>query len=190
MCNILGYPSPSQTHNRQTRKRRPDRSVETGAERPPKRARLTIENLKAFEKIGGQGKKPARKKSARRSSSTTTTTDEDLGPQRHTPKSKSLYSDTKSTRLKQTTLTTDLAFLDIAFQNRILNLICSKPPVNLKSRQERIDRSRSTALLSKSDYRHFASAIRRVPNKASVLVKTATYLLKRYNDPRYQRSYN
>jgi len=68
--------------------------------------------------------------------------------------------------------------------------MCSKPPVNLKSRQERIDRSRSTASPSESDYRHFASAIRRAPNEASVLVETATHLLKRYDDPGYQRSYN
>jgi hypothetical protein len=140
--------------------------------------------------MGGQGKKLARKKSTQRSSSITTTTDKDLGLQRHTPKSKSLYSDTKSTRSKQTTSTTDPAFPDIAFQNGILNPICSKPPVNLKSRQERIDRSRSTASPSESDYRHFASAIRRAPNEASVLVETATHLLKRYDDPGYQRSYN
>ncbi|KAM3066353.1 hypothetical protein ACMFMG_003138 [Clarireedia jacksonii] len=65
------YPCPPQTHNDQTRKRR---SVETGAERPPQRARLTKKNLKAFEKVGQD-----RKKSTGQSSSTTTTTDKDFG---------------------------------------------------------------------------------------------------------------
>ncbi|KAH8598462.1 hypothetical protein B0O99DRAFT_591745 [Bisporella sp. PMI_857] len=68
---------PPQTHNPQTRKRRPDRSIEAGAERPPKRARLTEENLKAFE-MGGRQRKSAGKKSAEQSSSTTTTTDKVL----------------------------------------------------------------------------------------------------------------
>ncbi len=140
--------------------------------------------------MGGRERKSAGKKSTGRSSSTTTTTDEALGPQRHPPKSKSLYSETKSTRSKQSTSTTDPAFPDIAFQNGILNPICSKAPVNLKSRQERIDRSRSTASPSESDYQYFASAIRRAPNEASVLVETATHLLKPYNDSGYQRSYN
>ncbi|KAH6713402.1 hypothetical protein BKA61DRAFT_644320 [Leptodontidium sp. MPI-SDFR-AT-0119] len=149
ITQLQEYPSPSQTYNHQTRKRRPDRSIETGA---PKRARLTTENLKAFEKPS--------------------------------------YSETKPTRSKQSTSMTDIAFPDTAFQNGILNPICSKPPVNLKSRQERINKSRSTASPSESDYQHFASAIRRTPNDASVLVETATHLLKRYDDPGYQRSYN
>ncbi|PVH68307.1 hypothetical protein DL98DRAFT_221114 [Cadophora sp. DSE1049] len=50
ITQLQEYPSTSQTHNHQTRKRRPDRSVETSAERPPKRARLTAKNLKAFQK--------------------------------------------------------------------------------------------------------------------------------------------
>lgn len=139
--------------------------------------------------MGGQARKPAGKKSTGRSSSATTTTDEDLGPQRHQPKSKSSYSGTKSTRSKQTTSTKDSGFLDIAFQNGILNPICSKPPATLESHQERIDRSRETASPSESDYRHFASAIRRAPNEASVLIETSV-LLKRYDEPGYQRSYN
>ncbi|KAJ8063114.1 hypothetical protein OCU04_008356 [Sclerotinia nivalis] len=190
IIQLQEYPNPLQNHNHQTRKRRSNKSIETNAERPLKRTRLTTENLKAFEKMGGQGTESTGKKSTGRSSSTTTTTDEDLDPQRHPSKSKSSYSETKSTRSKQTTSTTDPAFPDIAFQNGILNPICSKPPVNLKSRQERIDRSRSTASPSESDYRHFASAIRRAPNEASVLVETATRLLKRFDDPGYQRSYN
>ncbi|KAL5327273.1 hypothetical protein ACEPPN_004967 [Leptodophora sp. 'Broadleaf-Isolate-01'] len=75
------YPCPPQTHNHQTRKRRSDRPVETGAERPPKRARLTEKNLEAFEKMGGRQRKSAGKKSTGQSSSTTTITDKDFGPQ-------------------------------------------------------------------------------------------------------------
>ena len=154
---MLAYPSLSQTRNHQTWKQRPDRSVETGVERPSKRFRLTKQNLRAFEKMGGQGRKSAGKKSTGRSSSITNY--EDLGPQRHSRKSS--YSETKSTRSKQTISSIDLAFPDVAFQNRIINLICSKTPVNLKYRQERIDRSRSAPSPSESDYRHFAFAIRR-----------------------------
>ncbi|KAF4637307.1 hypothetical protein G7Y89_g777 [Cudoniella acicularis] len=51
------YPCPLQTHNDQTRKRKSKRSIETGAERPPKRARLAKKNLKAFEKMGGRKRK-------------------------------------------------------------------------------------------------------------------------------------
>jgi hypothetical protein len=43
-----------QTHNQQSRKRGADISIETGAERPPKFARLTEKNLKVFENIGGR----------------------------------------------------------------------------------------------------------------------------------------
>ncbi|KAG9229070.1 hypothetical protein BJ875DRAFT_446303 [Amylocarpus encephaloides] len=71
------YPCLSQIHNHQTRKRRSDRSVETGAERPPKRARLTEKNLEAFEKMRGRQRKSAREKSTRQST-TTTTTDKDF----------------------------------------------------------------------------------------------------------------
>ena len=71
-------PTP-QTHSRQTRKRRPDRSIETSAERPPKRPRLTKRNLEVFEM--GRQRKSGGKKSTGQSSSTTTTTDKDFGPQ-------------------------------------------------------------------------------------------------------------
>ena len=135
----------------------------------------------------GQERKSAGKRSTGQSSSTTT--DKDSGPQRHRQRSKLSDFETKSTRSKQTTSTTDSGFQDVAFQNGILNPICSKPPTNLKSRQERLDRSRETASPSESDYRHFASAIRRAPNEASVLIETSV-LLKRYDEPGYQRSYN
>jgi len=183
----LEYLSPSKKHLHQTLKRGPDTSVKTGAERPLKRARLTQRNLKALENMGGQRRKSAGKKSSGRSSSTTTTTHEDLVPQPH--KSKSSYSGTKSTQSKQTTSTTDSGFPDISFQNGILNPNCSKPPANLESRQEWINRSRDTASPSESDYQYFASAIRRAPNEASVLYETSM-LLQRYNDPGYHKSYN
>lgn len=84
----------------------------------------------------GQARKPAGKKSTERSSSATTTTDKDLGLQRHQLKSKSSYFRTKSTQLKQTTFMTDSGFLNIAFQNGILNSICSKPSATLEFHQE------------------------------------------------------
>jgi hypothetical protein len=76
--DILEYPCPSQPHNYQTRTRRYDRSVENGAERPLKRARLIEKNLKAFENIGGRQRKTVGK-FTEQSSSTTTTTDKDFG---------------------------------------------------------------------------------------------------------------
>jgi len=75
---ILEYLSPPQKHSHQNRKRGSDISVETGAERPLKRARLTQRNLKVLENIGGQRRKSAGKKSTGRSSSITITTGEDL----------------------------------------------------------------------------------------------------------------
>lgn len=136
------YLHPPKIHNHQ-RKRRPEFSIETGAERPPKRARLTKKNLETSEEMGGQGRKSAAKKSSRHSSSTTTTTDEDLGTQRQS-KSKTSNSDTRPTRSKQSISTTDSGFQDAAFSNGILDPDSSKPPANLKSRQERINRSRNT----------------------------------------------
>ncbi|KAK0110276.1 hypothetical protein ONS96_001896 [Cadophora gregata f. sp. sojae] len=79
--DMLENPCPSQTRNDKTRKRRSDRSVETSAERPPKRTRLTEKNLKAFEKMGGRQRKSVGRRSSGQSSSTTTTTDKDFGPQ-------------------------------------------------------------------------------------------------------------
>ena len=139
-------------------------------------------------------RRSARKKSTRRSSFTATTISRDLGLRhrlsKSKPKSKLSYSETKSTRSKQSISTTDTAFPDIAFQNGILNPVCSEPPINLKSHQERINKSRSTASPSESDYQQFASAIQRAPNKASVLIETAAHLLKRFDDPWYQKSFN
>ena len=60
---------------------------------------------------------------------------------------------------------------------------CSKPPANLKYRQDRLDRAREL------DYQYFAAAIWRAPNEASVAFETST-LLKRYNEPGYHKSYN
>ena len=69
--NMLEYLCPLQTRKR--------RSVEISPERPPKRARLTERNLKAFGNMGGRQRKSAGKKSTGQSSSTTTTTDKDFG---------------------------------------------------------------------------------------------------------------
>ena len=80
---MLEYLCPPQTHHRQTRKWRPDRPIETGAERPPKRARLTEKNLKAFDKMAGRARKSTGKKSTGKQSTgcTTTTTDKAFGIQ-------------------------------------------------------------------------------------------------------------
>jgi hypothetical protein len=78
--NPLEYSYPQQTYTHYACRQRPYKPVETSAERPPKRACLTEENLKAFEKMGGR-KKSAGKKSTEQSSSITTTTDKDFGPQ-------------------------------------------------------------------------------------------------------------
>lgn len=134
-------------------------------------------------------RKSAGKKSTGQPSSTATATDKDSGPQRHQRKSRPTDSETKSTRSKQTTSTTDSGFQDIVFQNGVLNPNCSKPPANIELIQERIDRSRETASPSESDYRCFAAAIRRAPNEASVLYETSV-LLQRYNEPGYHKSYN
>ncbi|TAQ90071.1 hypothetical protein B7494_g1584 [Chlorociboria aeruginascens] len=75
------YPCPPQTHDHQTRKRRFDRAVETGAEEHIKRARLTKENLEAFEKMRGRQRKFAGKKSSSQITTTSTsTTDKNFGP--------------------------------------------------------------------------------------------------------------
>ncbi|PQE18245.1 heterokaryon incompatibility protein [Rutstroemia sp. NJR-2017a BBW] len=95
-----------------------------------------------------------------------------------------------STRSKQTTSTTDSGFQDVTFQNGVLNPNYSKPPANLVSLQERIDRSRATASPSESEYQYFASSIRRAPNEASVIYESSVALLQRYGEPGYHKSYN
>lgn len=64
------------------------------------------------------------------------------------------------------------------------------PHANLRDPREPIDRSRSTPSPSGSDYRHFTSAVRRAPNEKTILVETANSLLKRYDDPGDQKSYD
>ncbi|KAM3066300.1 hypothetical protein ACMFMG_003189 [Clarireedia jacksonii] len=118
------YLYPLQTRNAQTRKRKSDRSIETAAARPPKRARLTKKNLKELERVAGRVRE---------------STEQSLAMNKR--KSKPSDSETRSTRSKQTTSTTESGFQDIAFQNRVLNPNCSKSPANLVSHQDRIDRS-------------------------------------------------
>jgi hypothetical protein len=141
--------------------------------------------------MGGQGRKSAGKRPTGRSSSTTTTTDEDLGPQRHQPKSNSSYSETKSTRSKQSISTTDPGFQDAAFDNGILNPENSKPHTNLKKSKVQINRTRDTVSPSESEYEKFAHKIRTAPNEQTVLLQTSS-LLKEYgtDDSRYSRVYN
>lgn len=188
ICDILEYLCPPQTHNPQTGRRRPDRSIETGAERPSKRARLTEKNLKAFEKME-RPRKSDGKKSTGHSSSTGTTTNKESKSRSSGSQPKSSDSESKSTRSKETISTTDSGFQEAAFQNGILDPNYSKPPANLGHRQDRLERARDTASPSESDYRYFASAIRSAPNEASVLYETST-LLKRYDEPGYHKRFN
>ncbi len=141
--------------------------------------------------MGGQQRKSAGNKSTGRLSSATTTTDEDFGAQSHQPKSKTSNSETKSKRSKQSISMTDTGFQDAAFNNGILDPDSSKPHTNLKSRQERIDRSRDTGSPSESEYRKFAHKIRTACNEQTILLQTSQ-LLKEYNevDSRYSKVYN
>lgn len=79
-------PCSPQAHNHQTRKRRPDRSIEISSKRSPKRACLTKENLKAFEAMGGRARLSQSQKSLKSSSTTksssktVSTTDSNFSP--------------------------------------------------------------------------------------------------------------
>ncbi|KAG9230597.1 hypothetical protein BJ875DRAFT_546055 [Amylocarpus encephaloides] len=190
-AQVQEYIYPPQKHNHQTRKRGPDTSIETGAERPLKRVRLTQRNLKAFENMRGQRRKSTRKMSTGRVSCTTTTTHEDLGPQRYQPKSETLNSESKSTRSKQSISTTDTGFQDATFDNGILNPENSKPHTNLKKSKVQINRTRDTVSLSESKYEKFAHKVRTAPNEQTVLLQTSL-LLKEYetDDSRYSKVYN
>ena len=113
------------------------------------------------------------------------------GPQRYQPKSRTFSSEAKSTRSKQFISTTDAGFQGAALRNGILNPDRSKSHTNLKSCQERINRSRDTASPSESEYRKFAHKIQTACNKQTVLLQTSQ-LLKEYDkaDMRYSKVYN
>lgn len=66
--------------------------------------------------------------------------------------------------------TTDTCFQDAAFDSTILDPDISKPHTNLKSRQERIDRSRDTPSPSESEYRKIAHKIRTACNEQTLLL--------------------
>jgi hypothetical protein len=135
MYDILEYPSPSQTHNHQTRKRRPDRSVETSAERPPKRARLTTKNLKAFEKLGGRTRNGPKSKSSR--------------SEPNLSRSGALSKSSATTGSTSKTVPTTARVLHL----RMVSLIQpTPPPGNLNYLQDRLDRERNTASPTESEY--------------------------------------
>jgi hypothetical protein len=106
--------------------------------------------------------------------------------------SKSFPSDeSKSTRSKQTTSTTDSGFQDIAFDNGILNPVNSKPPPDLDQLEERADRARDTASPTESEYQKFAYKIQTARNEQTVLLQTSQ-LLKEYEtiDSGYSKVYD
>lgn len=176
MYDLLEYLCPPQTQNHQTRKRRSDRSVETAAERPPKRARLTEKNLKALEKMGRPRKDPNPKSKSSRS---------DPNLSRSETKSKSSAT-TGST--SKTVSTTDSRFPRLAFQNGVLDPVHSTLPENLGCLQEHRNRARDTVSPTESEYKKFARWIRRAPNETTIVVATSTLL--KLPEGGYDRVYN
>ncbi|KAH8587998.1 hypothetical protein B0O99DRAFT_747171 [Bisporella sp. PMI_857] len=116
------YLGPLHTNNHQTRKRRPDRSIEAGARRPSKRARLTKENLKAFEKMGGRTRNDPKSKSSGSGANSSRS--------RAPSKSSATIGSTS-----KTAFTTDFSFPRFAFKNGILDPGHFIPQENLGSHQ-------------------------------------------------------
>ncbi|TAQ91129.1 hypothetical protein B7494_g575 [Chlorociboria aeruginascens] len=168
----LGLP---QTNNHQTRKRRPESSNQAVAENPPKRARLTKENLKAFEKMGKRLRNDPKSKSSRSEPSLS--------------RSQALSRSVPTTTSTNKTLpTTDSNFPRLAFDNGILDPDHSVPPTNLSFHQDQLDRARDTASPSESEYKAFCHRIRRAPNEMTMVIETSR-LLKEH-DEGYSRVYN
>ncbi|KAG9233182.1 hypothetical protein BJ875DRAFT_54489 [Amylocarpus encephaloides] len=143
-AQVQEYLGPPQTNNYQSRKRRPDRSIDTGAERPPKRARLTKENLKTFEKMGGQGRKSGKEPKSNSSQSRKSSRSE--------AKTKSSATTESSSK---TVSTTDSSFPRLVFENGVLDPLNSAPPENLGYLQDRLNRARDTESPTESEYQDF-----------------------------------
>jgi hypothetical protein len=164
-------PLVPQIRSQQTWRRRPNRLLETGVERPLKRARLTEENLRIFEKIG-RGKEKGPKLEAPRSKK---------------PSRSELNSSSFGTKSKSST-TTDPSFPRVAFENGILDPDHSTPHTNLGYHQDQLDRTRDTASPSESEYEDIAHRIRKAPNEITMVLVTSI-LFKGYGRG-YSRVYN
>lgn len=112
------YPNQLEIYNKQTRKRKLDIFIKTSAERLLRRARLTKENLKAFEKMGGRRRKDFKSKTSQ-----------------FEPNSSRLKAKLKSLARTESTskivFTIDSSFPRLAFENSVLNLVYFIPNENL-----------------------------------------------------------
>lgn len=135
-------------------------STEFDTQRPCKRFRLTKHNLHVFNKIEGGRNKK-----------------KDIA--------------TASTESKQSsTSSTNPQFATALRKNGVLDVEQSKEPTNLTQLKEILDRARDTVSPSEEDYRYYVSAVRRVPNKASMLSHTADLLMKQHHKVGYLKVYN
>jgi hypothetical protein len=81
-------------------------------------------------------------------------------------------------------------FAKLAYKNRILNPLISKPPTNLKEIRKRVAGSCRTASLTKSVYKQYVYIVRLASNEATMVIEISKHMLKEYNDKGYQRAFN
>ncbi|KAH9216548.1 hypothetical protein DL95DRAFT_460136 [Leptodontidium sp. 2 PMI_412] len=144
------YLGPPQTNNHQARKRGLDKSIETGAERHPKRARLTKRNLKAFEKNGRTRKKVWKR------------------------------AKVQLVAISEVITVYDRFELPaLVFENGVLDPLNSVPPENLGYLQDRLNRARDTKSPTESEYQDFVYRTQEAPNEQTKLLETSK-LLKEY----------
>lgn len=174
MVEYLGTP---QTNKHQTRKRKPERSIEASAEKSPKCARLTKENLKALEKMAGSGKgsgKVQKSKSLRSRKSSYST------------KTKSSAT-TESSR--KTVSTTCSNFLSLTYANGILQEPNAKPPQNLNVLEGQWNRRRDTASPTESEFKVAVHKLLVAENEGTIAEETSK-LLKDHGVTEYRRATN
>ncbi|KAI0868141.1 hypothetical protein GGS24DRAFT_483248 [Hypoxylon argillaceum] len=152
-----------------SRKRQIDNESDTDDKPQLKRARLTRRNLARFNKMDKGKKKESKSK-----------------------KSSSSHRDSTSESQKtKTTSTTTSGFAIQAYKNGIPDPLHSKPPTNLEDLRKRHARSRETASPPETKYKHYVNNVGKAVNKATMVQKTSTYLLKDYDDDEsYNQSFN
>ncbi|KAI1144735.1 hypothetical protein F4825DRAFT_467869 [Nemania diffusa] len=152
-----------------SRKRQIDNESDTDDKPQLKRARLTRRNLARFNKMDKGKKKESKSK-----------------------KSSSSHRDSTSESQKtKTTSTTTSGFAIQAYKNGIPDPLHSKPPTNLEDLRKRHARSRETASPPETKYKHYVNNVGTAVNKATMVQKTSTYLLKDYDDDEsYNQSFN
>ena len=137
MYDTLEYPCVSQTQSYQTRERRPDESIETNIETPPKLRRLTKKNLKAFEGMTARARNDLKSRSSQ---------PRNMSPfepnSSHSEATSKLSKKSESSR--KTVSTTDSSFPRLVFENGVLDPLNSAPPENLGYLQDRLNRARDT----------------------------------------------